>query len=135
MIGLEIVQLLRWLGLPEIRLRRRQLAGLEKLLPHPRRRRLGHVGVAVAIRPMRHVVADVDITLVARTPHHVVALVHAPAEAEEEFLRRIFILTQKCMTLHPIRRLDADETQERRRQIQAVVGPGYESACANGRDD
>ena len=55
----------RGLRLPEARLGRRQLALVEQPLPDPRRRRLEHVVEVLAVRQVRHVVADVDVAAVA----------------------------------------------------------------------
>ena len=113
----QVVELLGRLGLPEVGARRAQLSLGVHLVPNGGRRRAEHVLDELAVDPVRHEVADVDVALVADATDHVVALVHAAAKAVKVRLRRSFVPAREGVALEMVRRLGAGEAEHRRREV------------------
>ena len=61
----------------------------------------------LAVDFVRHVVADVNVTLVANSADHVVTLIHAAAKAVDVRLRGCGVFAHEGKTLHVRGGLDA----------------------------
>ncbi len=77
-----------------------------------------------------HVLANINIPAVGYGADHVVAFVHAAAEAEHVLGLGLLMLTRKGVPLHPFRRLDVNQAQQSGCQVheihQAVaLGAGF----------
>ncbi len=116
-VVLQVVKFLPRLGLPKLGLRFVELAGVVHVMPDARGRGLEHVRDELAINFVRHVVADVNVAPVEYRAHHVVTLVHAPAEAKAVLLRRSGVFAHERVSLHVRRRLHSGDAQHRRGEV------------------
>ena len=72
---------------------------------------------------MRHVIADVDVALVAHHAHHVVPFIHTTAKAVVERLLRRGVFAHEGMALHVLGWFLAGEAQKRGGKINESHEP------------
>jgi hypothetical protein len=66
---------------------------------------------------MRHIVADVNVTLVANGPHHIHTLIHPATEAVDISRIGLSVLAHERDALVSHRRLHAGNGKNRRREV------------------
>ena len=94
-----------------------------QVMPGARGGRGEHVANVLAVNFMRHVIADVDVALVAHHTHHVVPFIHTTAEAVVERLLGRGVFAHEGIALHVLGRFLAGEAQERGGKINESHEP------------
>ena len=122
-IGLQIIQFLGRFGFPKTPLGGVEFAGVIQVMPGACGGRGEHVANVLAVNFMRHVIADVDVALVAHHTHHVVPFIHTTAEAVVERLLGRGVFAHEGIALHVLGRFLAGEAQERGGKINESHEP------------
>ena len=130
-VALQVVEFFRvFRHLPEDRLLGRELASVVELSPHARAGCFKLVGDMLALREVRHVIAEIDEAAIGDAAHTVVAFVHAATEAIDEGLRFGLEFAGEGVALHPLWRLHADDAEQRGREIDKADEAVRLHACA-----